>query len=166
MKLSVNDVAKIGLLSTLSLIFSYVESLIPFLNSMPAIKMGLSNIVVLYALYVISAPAAFILMIMRVLLSAFLFQGAFSILYGLAGGLLSLIVMSLLKKTYAFSIMAVSIAGGVSHNIGQFITAVLILNFESMVAYLPILIISGLIAGLLIGIITTKIINIIKKRGK
>lgn len=166
MKLSINDVAKMGLLCALSLIFSYVEALIPFLSSMPAVKIGLSNIVVLYCLYTICAPAALLVVIMRVLLSAFLFTGAFSILYGLAGGLLSLLFMVLLKKSEGFSIIAVSIVGGVSHNIGQFIVAVLVLNFESMAAYLPILIISGLIAGFLIGIITSKIIKITKVRGK
>ena len=166
MKFSVSDIAKIGLLCSLSLIFSYVESLIPFLASMPAVKMGLSNIVVVYGLYAISAPAAFIIMIMRVLLSAFLFQGAFSIIYGLVGGFLSLIVMYLLKKTDQFSLIATSIAGGVAHNLGQFFVAASVLSFESVSAYLPILIISGLVAGFFIGIISTKIIKIINSRGK
>lgn len=166
MKLSVHDITKIGLLCTLSLIFSYVETIIPFLNGMPAVKMGLSNIVVLYALYAVSTPAAWIIMIMRVLLSAFLFQGAFSIIYGLTGGCLSLVLMLLLKKTNHFSIFAVSIVGAVSHNSGQFLVAGLILSFESIAAYLPVLLISGFIAGFLIGLITSKIIKITKGENK
>lgn len=154
---SISKIAKIGLLCALSLILSYVESLFPFIATLPAVKMGLSNIVVLYALYIISAPAAFFIMITRVLLSGFMFQGLFSILYGLAGGFISLIIMVILKKTKLFSIIAVSIAGGLAHNVGQFIVAALVLGFNSVAAYLPILLISGAVAGFIIGILAMQV---------
>lgn len=154
-------IAKIGLLAALSLIFSYIESLLPFVTPFPAVKMGLSNIPVLYALYSISIPAACFTMIIRVVLSGLMFQGGFSIIYGLAGGLLSLLVMLMLKKTNRLSIVAVSVAGGCMHNIGQLCVAGLLLGFGGIIAYCPVLLISGFTAGLIIGIITKKIIVIL-----
>lgn len=158
---SIATIAKIGLLAALSLIFSYVESLFPFIPPLPAVKMGLSNIVILYAMYSISTKAACFTMIIRVILSGLMFQGGFSIIYGLAGGFLSILIMFLLKKTNQFSMTAVSVAGGFMHNIGQLCVAGLLLGFKSIIAYCPVLLVSGCIAGLIIGIITQKIIGIL-----
>lgn len=154
-------IAKIGILSALSLIFSYIESLFPFITALPAVKMGLSNIVILYALYKVSVGAACFSMIIRVVLSGLMFQGGFSIIYGLAGGFLSILIMFLLKKTNKLSIVSVSVAGGFMHNSGQLLVAGALLGFKSVAAYSPVLLISGCIAGLVIGIITQKIINIL-----
>ena len=154
-------IAKIGILSALSLIFSYIESLFPFITPLPAVKMGLSNIVILYALYKVSIYAACFSMIIRVVLSGLMFQGGFSIIYGLAGGFLSILIMFLLKKTNKLSIVSVSVAGGFMHNSGQLFVAGALLGFKSIAAYSPVLLISGCVAGLVIGIITQKIIDIL-----
>lgn len=158
---SAKMIARIGLLSALSLIFSYIESLFPFITPLPAVKMGLSNIVVLYALYTVSAVSAVFIMMIRVVLSGALFQGGFSIIYGLSGGFLSLFIMFILKKSKGVSIIAVSVAGGVMHNIGQLVVAGLLIGFGGVLAYCPVLLISGLIAGFIIGIVTNKIIAVL-----
>ena len=92
------------------------------------------------------------LSIVRILLSGFLFGNYFSILYSLAGGLLSLAVMALLKKTGDFSVMGISMAGGVSHNVGQLVVAMLVVETVSVCYYLPVLLVAGLVTGFLIGV--------------
>ena len=116
-----------GVFTALALIVSYVEALIPFSFGVPGIKLGLANIVVVAALYMWGGTTALLLSVVRILLSGFLFGNMFAILYSLAGALLSLSVMALLKKSGRFSVTGVSIAGGVFHNIGQMMAAGLLL---------------------------------------
>ncbi|MDE6938533.1 MAG: Gx transporter family protein, partial [Lachnospiraceae bacterium] len=102
--------------------------------------------------YKIGIGEAFLLSVVRVVLSGFLFGNYFSIIYSLAGGMLSLAVMSLLKRSGGFSVMGVSIAGGVFHNIGQLIVAMLVVETFSVIYYVPVLLTAGMLAGLVIGI--------------
>ena len=121
-----NRVAFFGVFVALALIFSYVESLIPIQIGIPGVKLGLANLIIVIALYKMSLKEAYLLSVTRVVLSGFIFGNLFSILYSLAGGLLSLSVMALLKKHGDFSVIGISIAGGVSHNIGQLAIAIVV----------------------------------------
>ncbi len=145
-------VAYFGVFSALALIFSYVETLIPIHFGVPGMKLGLANLVIVVALYKMKIRDAFFLSVVRVLLSGFLFGNYFSIIYSLAGALLSLSVMTVLKRTDSFSVMGVSIAGGVSHNIGQLLVAMLVVETLSIMYYVSVLLVAGLVTGLLIGI--------------
>ena len=145
-------VAYFGVFSALALIFSYVETLIPIHFGVPGMKLGLANLVIVVALYKMKIRDAFFLSVVRVLLSGFLFGNYFSIIYSLAGALLSLSGMTVLKRTDSFSVMGVSIAGGVSHNIGQLLVAMLVVETLSIMYYVSVLLVAGLVTGLLIGI--------------
>lgn len=147
-----NRVAYFGVFTALALIFSYVESLIPIQLGIPGVKLGLANLIIVIALYKMRLSEVFLLSIVRILLSGFLFGNYFSILYSLAGGLLSLVVMALLKKTEDFSVMGISMAGGVSHNVGQLVVAMLVVETFSVGYYLPVLLVAGLVTGFLIGV--------------
>lgn len=145
-------VAYFGVFTALALIFSYVETLIPFNLGIPGVKLGLANLIIVVALYKMRLSEAYLLSVVRVLLAGFIFGNYFSIIYSLAGGLLSLTVMALLRKKGGFSVIGVSIAGGVFHNIGQLIIASVIVEIFSVMYYVPVLLIAGLVTGLLIGI--------------
>ena len=135
-----SKVAYFGVFTTLALIFSYVETLIPIQFGIPGVKLGLANLIIVIALYRMKLSEAYLLSIVRVLLAGFIFGNYFSIIYSLAGGLLSL------------TVIGVSIAGGVFHNIGQLIIASVIVETFSVMYYVPVLLIAGLVTGLLIGI--------------
>lgn len=145
-------VAYFGVFTALALIFSYVETLIPFNFGIPGVKLGLANLIIVIALYKMKLTDVYLLSIARVLLNGFIFGNYFSIIYSLAGGLLSLSMMALLKKQGGFSILGISMAGGVMHNVGQLIIAMIIVETFSVIYYVPVLLISGLITGLVIGI--------------
>ena len=147
-----NRVAYFGVFTALALIFSYVESLIPIQRGIPGVKLGLANLIIVIALYKMRLSEVFLLSIVRILLSGFLFGNYFSILYSLAGGVLSLAVMALLKKAGDFSVMGISMAGGVSHNVGQLVVAMLVVETFSVGYYLPVLLVAGLVTGFLIGV--------------
>lgn len=154
-----NRVAYFGVFTALALIFSYVESLIPFNFGIPGVKLGLANLIIVIALYKMKFSDAFLLSVVRVVLSGFIFGNYFSIIYSLAGGILSLCVMAGLKKTDKFSVMGISMAGGVAHNVGQLIVAMIVVETLSIVAYVPVLLISGLVTGLLIGIVSAEMLK-------
>lgn len=151
-QVSARRVALTGLLAALALIFSYVEVLVPFNAGVPGIKLGLANLVPLIILYRLDARYAFAANLIRVFLAGLLFSGMFAALYSLAGSVTSFLVMYLLKKTNLFSIIGVSTAGGVFHNIGQLCVAILAISGPQLIHYLPVLIISGMIAGIIVGI--------------
>ena len=154
-----NKVAYFGVFTALALIFSYVETLIPINFGIPGVKLGLANLLIVIYLYRSSPKDALILSVTRIVLSGFLFTNLASILYSLAGGMLSLLVMTLAQKNKHFSVMGVSIAGGVSHNIGQLIVAMAVVETYSIGYYFPVLLISGMITGLLIGIVSNEVLK-------
>lgn len=157
------QVAMFGMLVALAFIFSYIEHLIP-LPLPTGVKLGAANIVILCALYFMGTKEAVAISVVRIILSGFAF-GLSTVPYSLAGGFLSLLVMTCLKRKSSFSISGVSVAGSVSHNVGQTIVAMLLLGSKTAF-YFPILLLSGIIAGILIGIISGLVVVRLKKYSK
>ena len=158
-----NKTAYFGVYIALALILSYVEALIPISFGVPGVKIGLANLIIVIVLYKSKRVAdAFIISIIRIILSGFMFGNMFAIIYSLAGGILSLLVMIFLKNKGSFSLVGVSIAGGVFHNIGQLIVAMIVVETYKISFYLPVLLITGLITGALIGIIAGEVLKRIK----
>jgi heptaprenyl diphosphate synthase len=152
-------VAMLGLCIALAMIMSYIEVLVPLSFAVPGIKMGLANIVIIFVLYKIGTKEAILVSLIRVILVSLLFSNVMAMAYSIAGAVLSLSVMWLLKKTDRFSFVGVSIAGGIMHNVGQIIMAVILLGTEQIALYLPVLIITGTITGVVIGIVSGLVIN-------
>lgn len=157
-----NRAAYFGVFTALALIFSYVESLIPIHFGVPGIKLGLANLLIVIFLYKRNAKEALLLSVIRIVLSGFLFANLFSILYSLAGGILSLAVMAYLKKRGTFSVVGISIAGGVAHNLGQLVVAMLVVETYRVGYYFPVLLIAGVLTGMLIGIVAVEILKRLK----
>lgn len=155
-------VATYGLLIALAFILSYIEFLIPFNFGIPGIKLGLANLVVMTALYSMGIGASFVLSIIRILLVGFTFGHLSTMVFSIAGGLLSWASMVLLKKSKLFSMVGVSIVGGIAHNVGQILMAMVIMENVNLVYYLPFLLISGVITGALIGILGAMIVKRLK----
>lgn len=156
-------IAGIGMMIALAFVLSYIESLIPFSFGIPGIKLGLSNLVVMVSLYQFSTKTAFGISVVRILLAGLTFGSLYSMLYSLAGGLFSFVIMALLKKTKRFSVYGVSMAGGICHNIGQIAVASLILQTGLLVYYLPFLLVSGILAGMAIGFVSGLMIQRVGK---
>ena len=142
-----------AMFAALALIFSYVEVLIPIPVPVPGIKLGLANLVIIIALYRMDFRYAFTINMVRILAAGLLFSGVFGMIYSLAGGILSIVVMYLLYRTKLFSMVGVSMAGGVCHNLGQLMTACILLSNTAIMSYFPVLLFSGLISGIAIGIL-------------
>lgn len=155
--------AYFGMLLALSLIFSYLETLIPISFGIPGIKLGLANVVTVIVLYYWGTKEALLLAVLRNVLSGFLFGNLFAIFYSIAGSLASILAMDFLKKRKSFSVTGVSIAGGVFHNIGQLIVAMLVVESLSISYYAPVLLIAGMLTGALIGLITQNLQRYLKK---
>jgi len=156
-------VAYVALLTALALIFSYVEAIFPFYIGVPGVKLGIANLVIIITLYMLNVKYAFLIDIIRIIIAGFLFSGMFGILYSLAGGLLSLGLMAILKHTGTFSIIGVSVAGGVMHNVGQLLTAAFVISNIKIFVYFPVLLFSGIICGLVIGMIAWIILRRLPK---
>ena len=150
-------VAYLGIFAAAAMLLSYVESLIPVFVTVPGMKLGLANLVTFLVLCLYGWREAAGVMAVRVLLTGFLFGNLFSIAFSAAGGVLSLTVMGLLKKTGKFSLTGVSIAGGVFHNVGQLFVASFVVSNFRIFYYLTALLVSGLATGALIGILAGEI---------
>ena len=144
-------VALDGILVALAMIFSYIETFIPFNFGVPGIKLGLANLVVLLGLTFLPAVDVLLVSVVRIVLSSLLFGNVMSLWYSLAGGLLSFLCMWLLTRREGYSIIGISMAGGVMHNVGQVITAAIIVKTIQLTWYLPVLLVAGLVTGLIIG---------------
>ena len=142
-----------AMFACLALIFSYIEAIIPFNAGIPGVKLGIANLVVIIALYEMGPRYAFTINCIRILVAVLLFNGAFGAVYSLAGGILSFLVMWGLKKTNLFSMVGVSMAGVVAHNMGQLLVASAIVSNLKMFLYFPVLMFSGLASGIMIGIV-------------
>lgn len=153
-------IALTGVFTALALVFSYIEFLIPFDSiGVPGIKPGFANLVVMCALYTLGLPYAAAISLVRILLSFLLFGNVTSLLYSLAGGILSLAVMFLLKKTNVFGEVGVSVGGAVSHNIAQTAVSFIILSFGAVVYYVPVLLLSAVLFGVINGFILKLILS-------
>lgn len=151
----------LSLFCAVAMIMSYLESLIPL--PLPfGIKVGLPNIIIIFILYRIGAKEAIAVSVVRVLLVSLLFGNALSLAYSIAGAVLSIMTMILLKHLKLFSSIAVSVAGGIAHNAGQIIVACIVMDTIEISYYLPILAISGVVAGILVGIAGNLMINKIR----
>jgi len=153
-------IALFGMLVALAFIFSYIEHLIP-LPLPTGVKLGAANIVILCALYFLGVKEAAVISLIRIILSGFAF-GISTVPYSLAGGVLSLLVMVLLKRSKGFGMTGVSVAGSVCHNIGQTLAAMLLLGNKTAY-YFPVLLLSGVIAGVLIGVVSALVVSKLKK---
>jgi heptaprenyl diphosphate synthase len=143
----------LGLCASVALLLSYVEAMIPPLfSAIPGIKMGLPNVVIVFVLYRYGVRDASFVSVVRLIIVAMLFGTVTTFMYSLAGAVLSLLVMAILKKLDFLSTVGVSVAGGVCHNIGQIIVAMILLNTAEIGYYMIVLAITGTIAGILIGI--------------
>lgn len=156
-------IAYLGLLIALAFVFSYIEFLIPVNIGVPGAKLGLANLVIIVALYTLNEKDAFVLSMIRIVLVGFTFANLASMLYSLAGGILSFGAMVIAKKTQKLSITGVSVLGGVFHNIGQIIMAIWVVKTASLVYYLPVLMVSGIVAGVAIGVLGGMVTKRIKK---
>ncbi len=146
--------------AALAMVLSYLESMIPAFVAIPGIKMGLANIAVIFVLYKLGWKDAAVISLVRVLVVSFVFNSNPStVFYSLAGAVLSLLGMILLKKSGLFSTVAVSVIGGVLHNIGQIGMACILMQTNVVVYYLPWLILSGTLAGIAIGVAASILIR-------
>lgn len=154
-----SQIALRGLFVAAAMVLSWLEAQIPVFIAVPGMKIGLTNLVVLLALYRLSIKDAIILNVIRIILVGFSFGNLFSICYSLAGGLLSGLVMILLKRTDKFSITTVSLSGGIFHNVGQILVAMVVLENAAVLYYLPVLWLSGLAAGIVVGVIGAQLLK-------
>ena len=164
MKIDTKRLTTLSVCIAAAMILAFVESQIPAFIPIPGVKLGMANAATLFVIYRLGAKDAFTVSAMRVALSSLLFGNISSFLYAIAGALFSLGVMLLLKRCEKFSITAVSIAGGTAHNVAQILVAMLILQTDVVIYYLPALLISGIITGAAIGLISALLIK--KLEGK
>ncbi len=156
-------IAMLGLCIALAMIMSYIEVLVPLSFAVPGIKMGLANIVIIFVLYKFTVKEAALVSLIRVILVSLLFSNVMAMAYSIAGAVLSLGAMFLLKKTEKFSVTGVSVVGGVMHNVGQIVMAIILLGTEQIALYLPVLIITGTATGVVIGIVAGIVIKRFEK---
>lgn len=150
-----------ALLLSLMLALGYIESLLPSF-SVPGVKIGLSNSLLLFAVYMLGVPHAFLLMVLKVTLSSLMFGGFSAMMYAMAGGLASMAVMSVLHTVKGLSPVTVSMAGGVSHNVGQVLVAMAILHTSQLVYYMAVLVLVGMLCGALTGVCALKVMQHMK----
>lgn len=162
-KINTKTLVTLSVLIAVAMILSYIEAQIPAFTTIPGVKMGLSNIATVFALYVLGWPYAIIVSVIRVVLSSLLFGKITSLIYGLSGAALALTSMILLKKFNRFSTVGVSVVGGVTHNIGQIIAVCIVMGTSAIALNLVILLITGTIAGVVIGVASGTLIERTKK---
>ena len=147
-------VASLGVFTALALLLSYVEFLLPPLFvAVPGIKIGLPNVIIILALYMVGLRSAITISLLRVILSSILFGNAMVFAYSIAGAILSITVMAILKKTDILSPVGVSVAGGVAHNMGQTIVAVILLDTPQIAYYMIVLTLTGIASGAFVGLL-------------
>lgn len=147
----------LGLLLSVSLILGYVEHLVPIYLGVPGAKLGLPNLAILLTIYFVGSKEGFMLNMTRIILSTFLFSNLYMMMYSLAGGIVSFCIMMLCKRTNHFSIIGVSIAGAVSHNVGQIMIALIVVNTVGVLYYIPMLLVMGMLTGFVIGFLLKQI---------
>lgn len=149
---STRKIAYMGMFIAVAMVFSYVESLIPVNIAVPGVKLGLANLVTIVVMFKMDVRSAWMISLIRVVLSALLFGNLSIMVYSLAGAVLSLLVMTLCMKLKIFGLLGTSILGAVSHNAGQIIMAAILMKSGNIMLYIPVLCISGTIAGICIGL--------------
>jgi len=160
----VQQISLCGLLTALMLLLGYLESQVPLVPAMPGIKLGLSNTVLLYAVFLLPTPFTFVLMGVKVILSAFLFGNPFAMLFSLAGGILSSAGMLAARRFGRFGVVGVSVAGGVLHNAGQMIVALWLVGNFHILYYCAVLLLTGIGTGILTGIVAGMVMRALRSR--
>lgn len=161
-KKSAHMAALYGMLIALAFVLSFVESLIPISLGIPGVKLGLANLVTVVGLYTVGTTGTVVVSLLRIVLTGFTFGNLFAMLYSLAGWGLSIVIMILCKKKKWFGTSGISILGGIGHNIGQITVAAFVVKQAGVFFYLPMLLIAGTAAGLVIGILGSMIITRIR----
>lgn len=152
-------VALWGILCALAVVLGFFEHLVPLPLPIPGVKLGLANLAVVITLYLMGPRDAAAIAVLRVLLSTVAYQGPSGLMFSLAGCLLSLLAMTVARRCGCFSIVGVSMAGGVAHNIGQLAMAAVLVQTEGVIWYLPVLLLAGLATGLMIGLVATWVLR-------
>ena len=163
MKLDTKKITTLSLLISVAMILSYIESLVPAFVAVPGVKLGLSNIATVFALYTLGFPAAIAVSLVRVCLSSLLFGNSPSLIFSLSGAALALLSMVPLSRMNIFSTVGVSVVGAVCHNVGQVIAAAIVMKTLGVTYYIIPLLLSGTIAGVVIGIVSGILVERIKK---
>ena len=154
MKIEPKSVALLGICTAIAMVLSYLESLIPLSFAVPGVKLGLANIAIVFVLYKLGAKEAVLVSALRIIWMAILFGNFLTLAYSAAGAVLSLTAMILLKRSERFSSVGVSVTGGILHNAGQILVAMLVMETAQIVYNLPVLCISGIAAGVAVGIVS------------
>ena len=149
----IRQITTMGMLVALAMVLGFVETLIPINLGIPGMKLGLANIVVVIALFLFDVKTAVVVSILRIILIAMTFGNMSMMFYSIAGASLSSLSMVTVSKIKSFSLISVSIIGGIMHNVGQIICAAFVVRTNGVFTYLPVLIIAGLVSGALIGIV-------------
>lgn len=143
----------VGIMTALAMVLSYVEMLLPPVwSAVPGVKVGLPNIIIIFIFYKLSFKEAMIVSLLRVIMISLLFGTVLSFCYSLSGAVLSLLVMLFLKKIDLFSMVGVSVAGGVFHNLGQILAAMFLMQTKEIGYYMIVLAVTGIIAGIFVGL--------------
>lgn len=162
---SVRWLTRMALLTAVAVVLGYIEHLIPMPGSIPGIKLGLANTVLLYAIYLLDAKSAFLLMVLKVGLSGLMYGGVSAMMFSFGGGLCSLVMMLLMKKLGGVSIIGVSVVGAVFHNVGQTAVAAFMVNTAALMGYVPFLLVAAVVTGVLTGIAAKYAIQGLKASG-
>ena len=155
-----------AMLTAIALTIFMIEAQIPALVPIPGIKLGLSNGILIFAVYMLGIPTAFVLMVLKVVLSGLMFGGVSAMMYAFAGGLLSMIFMSLLSRMKGIHVVVVSMIGGLMHNVGQVGLAMVMLSTPKLLYYMAILMVVGLGCGALTGICADSVMKHLRKMRK
>lgn len=155
-------IALTAMLVAVAFVLAWLEAQIPAFIAVPGVKLGLTNIVVMIALYKLGWRDAFIINLVRIVLVGVTFGSLYSLWYSLAGGMLSFIGMLICKNALKARLVTVSVVGGILHNLGQILVAVFVLDAPSLFYYLVVLWISGIIAGVVVGLICVPVVKRVK----
>lgn len=165
MKVTTKKIAVLGLCTAVALILAYVESMLPPLfHAVPGIKIGLPNIIIVFVLYRFGVKEAAVVSFIRMLAVSFMFGNMMALVYSMVGAFFSMLVMVVLKKLNFLSVVGVSVAGGVFHNVGQIVTAMLLLGTAELGYYLIVLTITGTVSGIFVGLCGAIIVKRIPKK--
>ena len=146
-------IAFLGVCTAVALVLAYLESLLPpLMAAVPGIKLGLPNIAIIFVLYRFGVKDAAAVSLVRMTAVALLFGNPMTFAYSLAGGFLSLTAMAILRRLDFLSTVGVSVAGGVLHNVGQILMAMLLLGTAELGYYLIILAVTGTVSGIFVGL--------------
>jgi heptaprenyl diphosphate synthase len=169
LRIRTEKIAYFGLLTAMAIVLGYIERTIPILDgSIPGVKLGLSNVIILFGIYIMGGKSAFMLMLLKVFLLSLMFTGLFSttMMVSLGGGFLSYVVMTVLSKLPGVTVVSVSVMGAVAHNVGQTLTSCVILGtYQLLYTYLPAILISAVVTGVLTGLVAQRVIVALKRTG-